>query len=144
LGGLKWHCLSLFKVRLRKLMCTNQFIFLVASFCHFLKNILTVYCCLLFTILCPFGTKESIRQKVDHGGPLVLATCHKLGQGNRVRSLHELSKNARVGEGQGRTKTFSNFLCIWTDKEQVFFILYLPQVAASTKPLCVWHTLPRT
>jgi len=26
----------------------------------------------------------------------------------------------------------------------VLFILYLPQVVASTKPLCVWHALPRT
>jgi hypothetical protein len=26
----------------------------------------------LFTILCPFGTKESIRQKVDHGGQIVI------------------------------------------------------------------------
>jgi hypothetical protein len=44
--------------------------------------------------------------------PVVLATCHKLGQGDRVCSLHELSKNARVGEGQGRTQAFPNFLCI--------------------------------
>jgi hypothetical protein len=28
--------------------------------------------CLLFTILCPFGTRESIRRKVDHGGQIVL------------------------------------------------------------------------
>jgi hypothetical protein len=28
--------------------------------------------CLLFTILRPFGTRESIRQKVDHGGQIVL------------------------------------------------------------------------
>jgi hypothetical protein len=27
---------------------------------------------LLFTILCPFGTRESIRRKVDHGGHIVL------------------------------------------------------------------------
>jgi hypothetical protein len=31
-----------------------------------------IVCCLLFTILCPFGTRESIRQKVDHGGQIVL------------------------------------------------------------------------
>jgi hypothetical protein len=31
----------------------------------------------------------------------VLAMCHKLGQGNRVRSMHELNKSAHVGEGQG-------------------------------------------
>jgi hypothetical protein len=31
--------------------------------------------------------------------PLVLATCHKLGQGDCVCSLHELSKSANVGEG---------------------------------------------
>jgi hypothetical protein len=71
-------------------------------------------------------------------------TCHKLGQGDYVRSLHELNKSASVGEGQGRTKVFPSFLCIWTDKEQVLFILYLPQVAAPTKLLCVWHTLPCT
>jgi len=28
--------------------------------------------CLLFTILRPFGTRKSIRQKVDHGGQIVL------------------------------------------------------------------------
>ncbi len=54
--------------------------------------------------------------------PLVLAACHKLCQGNRVRSLHELSKSARVDERQGQTKVFPNFLCIWTDKEQMLFI----------------------
>jgi len=27
------------------------------------------------------------------------AACHKFGQGDRVRSLHEFSKNARVDEG---------------------------------------------
>ncbi len=58
--------------------------------------------------------------------PLVLAACHKLGQGHRVCSLHELNKSARVGEGQGRTKMLFNFLCMWTYKEQVLFILYLP------------------
>jgi hypothetical protein len=31
--------------------------------------------------------------------PLVLAPCHKFGQGDRVRSLHEFNKSARVGEG---------------------------------------------
>jgi hypothetical protein len=31
--------------------------------------------------------------------PLVLAACHKLGQGNRVCNLHELSKSVSVGEG---------------------------------------------
>ncbi len=75
---------------------------------------------------------------------LVLAACHKLGQGDRVHSLHEPSKSVRVGEGQGRTKAFPNFLCIWTDKEQVLFIFYIPQVVALTKPLYVWHALPRT
>ncbi len=75
---------------------------------------------------------------------MVLVACHKLGQGDRVHSLHELIKNARVGEGQGQTKSFFNFLCIWINKEQVFFILYLRQVIASTKPLNVWHALPHT
>ncbi len=70
---------------------------------------------------------------------MVQTTCHKLGQGDRVRSLHELNKSASVSEGKGRTKTFPNFLCIWTNKEQVFFILNLPQIATSTKPLCIWH-----
>ncbi len=72
----------------------------------------------MFTILRPFGTRESIRQKadhhegqivlwywqhatnlakgefirrkVDHGGQIVtvvLAACHKLGQGDRVQSV---------------------------------------------------------
>ncbi len=30
--------------------------------------------------------------------PLLLAACHKLGQGDRVHSLHELSKSANMGE----------------------------------------------
>jgi hypothetical protein len=76
--------------------------------------------------------------------PLVLVACHKLGHGNHVRSLHEANKSPRVGEGQGQTKAFPNFLCIWTNKEQVFFILNLPQVATSTKPFCEWHALPCT
>ncbi len=76
--------------------------------------------------------------------PLVLVTCHKLGHGNCVRNLHELNKSAHVGEGQGRTKMFPNFLCIWTGKEQMFFILYLPQIAALTKLLNIWHALPCT
>ncbi len=75
---------------------------------------------------------------------MVLVACHKLGQGGRVCSLYELNKSVSAGEGQGRIKTFPNFLCIWINKEQVFFILYLPQVVAPTKPLCVWHTLPCT
>jgi hypothetical protein len=50
--------------------------------------------------------------------PFVLVVCHKLGQGDRVRSLHELKKSASVGEGHGRTKAFLDFLCIWIDKEQ--------------------------
>jgi hypothetical protein len=62
--------------------------------------------------------------------PLVLTACHKLGQGDCVRSLHELSKSANVSEEYDRIKMFSDFLCIWTDKEQMFFILHLPQIAA--------------
>jgi hypothetical protein len=58
--------------------------------------------------------------------------------------MHELNKSADVGEGQGRTKAFPDFLCIRTDKEQVFFIFNLPQVATLTKPFCVWHALPHT
>jgi hypothetical protein len=36
-----------------------------------LEGCYSVYC-LLFTILCPFGTRESIRRKVGHGGQIVL------------------------------------------------------------------------
>jgi hypothetical protein len=43
---------------------------------------------------------------------LILATCHKFGKGDHVRSVHELSKSASVSEGQGRTKAFPHFLCI--------------------------------
>jgi hypothetical protein len=35
-------------------------------------------------------------------------------------------------------------MCIWIDKDQVFFIFYLPQVATLTKLLNVWHALSRT
>jgi hypothetical protein len=31
--------------------------------------------------------------------PLILVACHKLGQGDCVRSLHALSKSVSVGEG---------------------------------------------
>jgi hypothetical protein len=51
---------------------------------------------------------------------------------NAFRSLHELGKNASVGEGQGRTKVFPNFLWIWINKEQMLFILNLPQIVAWT------------
>jgi hypothetical protein len=54
--------------------------------------------------------------------PIVLVAWHKLGQGDRVSSLHELNKSASVSEGQGQTKAFLDLLCIWTNKEQVFFI----------------------
>jgi len=75
---------------------------------------------------------------------LVLAACHKLGQDDRVCSLHEFNKSAHVGEGQGRTKAFLNFLCVWTDKKQVFFILYLPQlsVCLDRQEASVLHPLP--
>jgi hypothetical protein len=79
--------------------------------------------------------------------PLVQATCHKLGQGDRVRSLHELSKSANVSdvsEEKGRIEAFLDFLCTWTNKEQMFFILDLFQITALTKPLNIWHAFPRT
>ncbi len=73
---------------------------------------------LLFTILHPFGFREFIivynftsiwDQRVHQTKgrsrrtdcPLVLVACHKLGQGDCVRSLHEPSKSARVN----KTKT---------------------------------------
>ncbi len=112
-------------------------------------GVLLIEVCLLFTV---FNFMSVWDQRVHQTKgrswridcPLVLAACHKFGQGDRVRNLHEFSKSACVGEGQGQTKVFPNFLRIWTDKEQVLFILYLPQVATSTKPLYVWHTLPHT
>jgi hypothetical protein len=91
-----------------------------------------MFFCFLFRILISFGTRESIRRKGRSwrtNYPLVLAACHKFGQGDCVRSLHELNKSVSVGEGQGRTKAFPNFLCIWTNKEQVFFILYFLIIA---------------
>jgi hypothetical protein len=42
----------------------------------------------------------------------LIATCHKLGQGDNVRSLHELNKSVSVDERQDQTKAFPNFLCI--------------------------------
>jgi hypothetical protein len=66
--------------------------------------------------------------------PIVLVGCHKLGQSYHVSSLHEFNKSASVSEGQGQTKAFPDFLYIWTNKEQVFFIfdfsLALPQAAS--------------
>ncbi len=40
------------------------------------------YVCLLFTILHPFGTKKSIRRKVDHEGHIVL---HLFGTKESIR-----------------------------------------------------------
>jgi len=37
-----------------------------------LKLIVCMFICLLFTILRPFGIREYIKQKVDHGGQIVL------------------------------------------------------------------------
>jgi hypothetical protein len=91
------------------------------------------FACLVFTILHLFGTREFIRRKIDHGTQdrswntnclLVLAACHKLGQCDCVCSLHELNKSANVDEGKGSTEAFTNFLCIWKDKEQVLLNLY--------------------
>jgi hypothetical protein len=64
-----------------------------------------------------------------------MAAWHKLSQGNRVCSLHELSKNVHVGQ----TKAFPNFLCIWIDKEQVVFILYLPKLQPQ-QSFSTYHT----
>jgi hypothetical protein len=68
-----------------------------------------------------------------------MTTCHKLGRGNSVRSLHELSKSARVGEGKGKTKAFLNFLCIFghksfckNRKERVQLLGQLPVVVVGS------------
>jgi hypothetical protein len=110
---------------------------------HYSQACLFVYYLQFYAL---FGTRESIKRKVSWRTNciLVLAASQKLGQGDRVCSLHELSKSACVGDEQGRTKSFPNFLCIWTDKEEVLFILYLLQVVASTKPFSIWHALPCT
>jgi hypothetical protein len=69
--------------------------------------------------------------------PLVLAACHKLGQGDCVHNLHELNKSASAGEGQGRTKVFPNFLCIWTDKgASAFHPLLSPNRNLDETSLC--------
>jgi hypothetical protein len=94
--------------------------------------------CLLFTIQHLFETRKFIRWKARSWRtecPVILAACHKLGQDDHVCSLHELNTRASVGERQGRRKAFLDFLCIWTDKEQVLFILNPLQITASTKPL---------
>jgi len=44
----------------------------VFLYCSFLAAPLALQFCLLFTILRPFGIRESIRQKVNHGGQIVL------------------------------------------------------------------------
>jgi hypothetical protein len=69
--------------------------------------------------------------------PLVLAACHKLGQGDRVRSLHEFSKSASVGEGQGRTKALLDFLCIRPNESIPWLFVYLDRQGAS-----VFHLQP--
>ncbi len=43
---------------------------------------------------------------------LVLVACHKFGKGDCAYSLHEFSKSACVGEGQGQTKAFLTF-CVF-------------------------------
>ncbi len=62
----------------------------------------------------PFKEREIMEE--------VLTACDKHGHGNHVRSLHELSKSASLGEGYGRTKAFSNFLCIWRNKKQALHL----------------------
>jgi hypothetical protein len=78
-------------------------IYVINSVCilkifHCVSGQMDVYC-LQFNVR--LGTRESIRRKVSWRTdyPLVLAACHKLDQGDRVRSLHELNKSANVGEG---------------------------------------------
>jgi hypothetical protein len=58
--------------------------------------------CLLFTILCPFGTRESIRRTVDHGGQIVFWYWQHATNLARVTVsviCMSLAKNARVSEG---------------------------------------------
>jgi hypothetical protein len=42
------------------------------SFLYLIFTFWQIFCTKLFTVLRPFGTKESIRQKVDHGGQIIL------------------------------------------------------------------------
>ncbi len=59
-----------------------------------------------------------MEDKLSSGtGSMVLVACHNLGHDDRVYIMHELNKSVSVDEGQGRTKTFLDFLCIWIDKE---------------------------
>jgi hypothetical protein len=43
--------------------------------------------CLLFTILHPFGTRESIRRKVDHGGLSKNLVCEILPKIQKIKKI---------------------------------------------------------
>jgi hypothetical protein len=45
---------------------------MILYYFHVNVNHLNLHVCILFIILCPFGTRKSIRRKVDHGGQIVL------------------------------------------------------------------------
>jgi hypothetical protein len=61
-------------------------------------NILSIGRASVFVMPCSSDKLQSfyynIQSTLNTNCPLVLAACHKLGQGNLVHSLHELSKSA--------------------------------------------------
>jgi len=89
--------------------------------------------CLLFTILHSFGTRESIRRKVDHGGQIVLWYWQHATNLARATVFIVYMSPVRVlvwVRARAEQKCSLTF-CVF-GQEQVLFILYLPQVTAST------------
>jgi hypothetical protein len=95
-----FHILAKFHTKITPIFQTKySFLYLIFTFWQiFAPN------CLLFTV---YNFTSIWDQRVHYtkgrswrtNCPLVLAACHKFGQGDRVRSLHEFNKSACVGEG---------------------------------------------
>jgi len=108
----------------------------------------------LFTILRPFGTRESIRQKVDHGGQIVLwywqhatnlarATVFVVYMSSArvlvwVRGRVEQKCSLTFGVfGQIRSKCFSSSTFLKSQPRQNLFVYGTPFHAPSTASSCV-------
>ncbi len=129
----------------------------LSVFIFFLRNgshpFVSIYC-LLFTILCPFGTRESIKRKVDHGGQigfwywqhatnLARATVFVVCMSSTrvfvwVRGRVEQKRSLTFCVfGQIRSKCFSSFTFPKSQPRQSLSVYGTPFHALSTASSCV-------
>ncbi len=102
-------------------------------------------CYLLFAILHSFGTRESIRQKVNHGGHIVFKNWLQATNLARATVFVVYTSPTRVVvwvRGKAEQKCSLIFCVFRQTRSKCFFILYVPQIVASTKPFCICHALP--